>query len=282
MNLYREVVGNLAEILQLVMDSTPRKAKEFSLNVAIKHGILSKKARNQHGFNLVNPWAERKVALHDHCLVYGDLDADRPKDGMPVTAETVVVKTTLDNKLFAFKITTPNPDSRLNIDFIEMNLNCVDERDLVSWIAAINGVVEKHKRDAEVRKYTELANVAIRSPMKCLKKLSTGTSFNTRYIWVNPEQKTFHWSKENSTSGLYKSLPCRAIQNVVFFDSGECPNFSIILRDPKSLPPKLFSQSMFALIPKSIDIKFEDDANPLTLYACNAFISVLKDLRNAR
>ncbi len=223
--------------------------------------------------------------MHHTCVVYGNLDSDTPKDGMPINAETTVLKTTLDNKAFAFKIMTPNPDSRLNIDFIEMNLNCADEAELRAWMDAFSGVIDEHKRMEVIRQRSENAKEIILSPVKVLKKLSTGSIFSDRWVWVDADTKTFHWCKSANRQES-KSIPCKAIQNVSFFETGSAPNFSVTLRDPKSLPPKLFSQSIFATaLPKSIDIKFEgggggdDDDNT---YLCNAFINLLKELRTAR
>jgi len=259
--------------------SQTQKAKNFSLSSgAILCGILSKKARNQHGFNLMNPWAERKIALHEKCIVYGDLDAVNAKDGVPVTAESAVMNTTLDSKPFAFKIMTPNPDARLSADFIDINLNAADEDCRTLWVNAISKVIDEHKRELEELKAAEMALTAVQSALECSKKLSTGMTYCTRYCWVNTANKTFHWSKVNKmTEG--KSIPCRGVQNVRPNLDG-C-GFSIVLRDPKSLPPKLFSSSMFASLPQSIDIRFDVESvenNRLR----DAFVSLIKDLRTAK
>ncbi len=48
------------------VQGSPMKAKQFSLNDGTKTGVLSKKARNQHGFNIMNPWAGM---LRSYCTV---------------------------------------------------------------------------------------------------------------------------------------------------------------------------------------------------------------------
>jgi hypothetical protein len=259
--------------------SDSQKAKKFSLSDgAVRSGILSKKARNQHGFNLMNPWAERKIALHEKCIVYGDLDAANAKDGVPLNADSVVMNTTLDNKPFAFKVMTPNPDSRISIDFIEVNLNASDDESRTLWVDAITGVINGHKRVLEEEKAVQAALVTVQSALACEKKLSTGVTYCTRYCWVDLANKTFNWSKVNDmTAG--KSIPCRGVQSVVASVDG-C-GFSISLRDPSTLPPNLFSSSMFASLPTSIDIRFPaESAESLRLR--DAFIAHIKDLRTAR
>lgn len=255
-----------------------QKAKKFSLSAGtIMCGILMKKARNQTGFNLMNPWAERKIALHEKCIVYGDLDATNAKDGVPITAESVVMNATLDNKPFAFKVMTPNPDARIAMDFIEMYLNAPDEESRITWVTAINGAIEEAKKIVEEEQATERAVSAVQSATKCSKKLSTGFSYNTRYCWVDTATKTFHWSKVNDMSAS-KSISCRNIQNVL--SSMDDCGFSIMLRDTQSLPAKLFGGGLFASVPRSIDIKFDSESTE-NCRLRDAFISQLKALRTA-
>lgn len=124
--------------------------------------------------------------------------------------------------------------------------------------------IEEAKK-AEEAKQAQYAKLKV--PISCEKKLSSESSYHTRFVWVNSTTKEFHWAKTNDVSKS-KSINCKAnIKSVSQNSEVGAHNFTIELKDVESV-----FTGMFSTVPTSIDVKMEDGELNL------AMISLLKEL----
>lgn len=136
-------------------------------------------------------------------------------------------------------------------------------------LAAFNKAQEnKRKTEAELQ-----------LPVACKKKLSTETSFNDRFIWVNPTTKEFHWSKNAEDTSKSKCINImthvKAVTYNTMLDQVD-PNLTIELSEnANELPDTVFSTNMFkSARPSSIDIVMTNASQ------CSAMVTYINEIKN--
>lgn len=131
------------------------------------------------------------------------------------------------------------------------------------------------KNAAEVEAKKKM-HAALQSPVECQKKLSTESSYHTRWIWVSVKEKEFHWAKsaEDVTKSKcinimthIKSIKANAMPDVLE------PNFTIELNE--QLPENVFTTKLFSsALPTHIHITMADASKNL------GFVNMINEIKN--
>lgn len=121
------------------------------------------------------------------------------------------------------------------------------------------------KAEAEAKRQQMLAK--IRVPVSVEKKLNHESSYHPRWIWVDTNEKKFHWAKSNDASKSKNVHIPTHVKSVTSSGEVGMHNFSVELKDHESI----FS-SVFGTVPTHLEVKMEDaEMN-------KAFIEHIKEL----
>lgn len=274
-------------------------SKRASQLPAIKSGMLAKRSRNRntHLINwsaVVGNWNDRMIYLFPTHIKY-DAPNGTPKGIFPLAATSKVLVSDVDKKEFAFRITTETED---------LYLDCPDEETRQSWMQAITVATdpetiaaatqamvheekkrlstamlndqEHHARlkaqEAERERRAALLK-RMSNPAPCKKKLSTETSFNERYIWVETEKCEFHWGKNGEYTFHSKGVNLKThVESVKMLTD---TSFALILVSKEKLPEHLFRPGFVfdSSAPTSVDIELPDAEY------CKEFVDILGEMK---